>query len=233
MRNTVGIRRKSSMGVFEEGVVLVCGDVIKAALEALLAARRIPVRDNSPYAVVEYGFTLPEGKTSIVFEWNRIDRLIGLFGETAGDTAVPPCPVSPASAAAPVTPAAAAAPTAPVSSLSPIEPAQRSVIGRAANDTLEILAYGRICFFEARGNITFCVTPEGEYRVKEKLYELEAILPEDRFIRVSRSYIANIQNVSQIVPWFGRRLVLRFNHTKAEVEVSKNYASSFKDFLGI
>jgi len=219
----VGIRRKSSMGVFEEGVVLVCGDGIKAALEALLTARRIPMRDNSPYAVVEYGFTLPEGKTSIVFEWNRIDKLIGLFGEPAGNT----------DPAAPVTTAAAAASTAPVSSLSPIESAQRSVIGRAANDTLEILAYGRICFFEARGNITFCVTPEGEYRVKEKLYELETILPEDRFIRVSRSYIANIQNVSQIVPWFGRRLVLRFNHTKAEVEVSKNYTSSFKDFLGI
>jgi two-component system, LytTR family, response regulator len=191
------------MGVFEEGVVLVCGDGSKAALEALLIARRIPVRDHSSYAVVEYGNTLPEGKTCVVFEWNQIDKLIGLFGEPGEN------------------PAAAT------------EPSPRSIVGRKANDTLEILAYGRICFFEARGNLTFCVTPEGEYRVKEKLYELETLLPGDRFIRVSRSYIANIQNVSQIVPWFGRRLVLRFNHTKAEVEVSKNYASSFKDFLGI
>ena len=215
------------MGVFEEGVVLVCGDGSKAALEALLTARRIPVRNDSSYAVVEYGLPLPEGKTCIVFEWNRIDKLIGLFGEPGENLAAAafsPDPVTPANAAAPV-------PGAPVSSAT--EPSPRSIVGRKANDTLEILAYGRICFFEARGNLTFCVTPEGEYRVKEKLYELETLLPGDRFIRVSRSYIANIQNVSQIVPWFGRRLVLRFNHTKAEVEVSKNYASSFKDFLGI
>ncbi len=114
-----------------------------------------------------------------------------------------------------------------------VESGPRSIIGRAENDTLEILPFERICFFEARGNNTICVTPEGEYRVKEKLYELETALPTDRFIRVSRSFIVNIQNVRQIVPWFGRRLVLKFNHTKAEVEVSKNYASSFKDFLGL
>ncbi len=217
------------MGVFEEGVVLVCGDGSKAALEALLGTRRIPVSDHSSYAVVEYGCPLPEGKTCIVFDWNRIDKLIGLFakpGENLAAAASSNDPVTPPAAAAPV-------PGAPVSSAAATEPAARSIIGRKANDTLEILSYGRICFFEARGNVTFCVTPDGEYRVKEKLYELETLLPEDRFIRVSRSYIANIQNVSQIVPWFGRRLVLRFNHTKAEVEVSKNYASSFKDFLGI
>lgn len=80
---------------------------------------------------------------------------------------------------------------------------------------------------------TVCVTPLGEYKVKEKLYELETSLPEDRFIRVSRSFIVNIENVSQIVPWFGRRLVLRFGNTKLEVEVSKNYSTAFKDFLGL
>jgi len=110
---------------------------------------------------------------------------------------------------------------------------QKSVIGRAENETMEIIPHSRICFFEARGNVTVCITPYGEYKVKEKLYELETTLPEDRFIRVSRSYIVNIENVSQIVPWFGRRLVLRFVNTKKEVEVSKNYSTSFKNFLGL
>lgn len=215
------------MGVYEEGVYLVCGEGIKAALEALLNARSIPVRGDSPYAVVEYGFTLPEGRTCIVFEWNRIDKLIGLFPGPDQDAAALPSTESQATALSPNSPASRDIQAAAA------EAGQRPIIGRKANDTLEILSYARICFFEARGNVTYCVTPDGEYRVKEKLYELESMLPEDRFIRVNRSYIANIQNVSQIVPWFGRRLVLRFNHTKAEVEVSKNYASSFKDFLGI
>jgi DNA-binding LytR/AlgR family response regulator len=113
------------------------------------------------------------------------------------------------------------------------DPLQRSVIGKAADDTMDIIVHSRICYFEARNNAVYCVTADGEYRVKEKLYELETTLPEDRFIRISRSYIVNIENVSRIIPWFGRRLVLRFNNTKKEVEVSKNYASAFKAFLKI
>ncbi len=113
------------------------------------------------------------------------------------------------------------------------DPLQRSVIGKAADDTMDIIVHSRICYFEASNNAVYCVTADGEYRVKEKLYELETTLPEDRFIRISRSYIVNIENVSRIIPWFGRRLVLRFNNTKKEVEVSKNYASAFKAFLKI
>jgi hypothetical protein len=115
----------------------------------------------------------------------------------------------------------------------PADSPQKSIIGKAENETMEIIPHSHICFFEARGNATVCVTPLGEYKVKEKLYELETSLPEDRFIRVSRSFIVNIENVSQIVPWFGRRLVLRFGNTKLEVEVSKNYSTAFKDFLGL
>ncbi|MDD4096738.1 MAG: LytTR family DNA-binding domain-containing protein [Oscillospiraceae bacterium] len=117
--------------------------------------------------------------------------------------------------------------------VNPLDPSPKTFIGKAPNDTMEIIAHGRICFFEARGNIVHCVTSDGEYRIKEKLYELEGTLPTDRFIRVSRSYIVNIENVAQIIPWFGRRLVLRFNNTRKEVEVSKSYAPAFKDFLGL
>jgi DNA-binding LytR/AlgR family response regulator len=116
---------------------------------------------------------------------------------------------------------------------SPSDPTQKTIIGKTSDDTMEIIAYGRICFFEARGNLVYCVAPDGEYRMKEKLYELESTLPNDRFIRVSRSFIVNIENVARIIPWFGRRLLLRFNNTRKEVEVSKSYATSFKDFLGL
>lgn len=188
------------MGVFTDGIDLVVRDEIRGVLTELLAVRRVPLIPTSPYAVVEKGKAIPEGKIAIVFEWDQVNRLFELIGsqqESVNDNV------------------------------------QRSVIGRAENDTMEIIPHARVCFFESRGNFTFCITPLGEYKVKEKLYELETMLPEDRFIRVSRSFIVNIENVSQIVPWFGRRLVLRFGNTKREVEVSKNYASAFKDFLGL
>lgn len=106
-----------------------------------------------------------------------------------------------------------------------------TVIGRSGEETYEIIPYARICFFEGRGNHTYCITKDEEYRVREKLYELEEKLPGNRFIRVGKSFIVNIENVKQIVPWFGRRLVLKFTECKKEVEVSKNFAKSFKEFL--
>ncbi|MDP4092198.1 MAG: LytTR family DNA-binding domain-containing protein [Bacillota bacterium] len=106
-----------------------------------------------------------------------------------------------------------------------------TIIGKSPDENYEIIPHRQICFFEGRGNNIFCITKEGEYRVKEKLYELEAKLPQNAFVRVSKSFIVNIENVKQIIPWFGRRLVLKFTDCRKEVEVSKNYSKSFKEFL--
>lgn len=189
------------MGIFTDGVDIVAREEIRDILTELLAARKVPLNSSSPYALVEKGLTIPEGKTAILFEWSQVSRIFELIG------------------------------TAPQEGIT--DSSQKSIIGKAENETMEIIPHSRVCFFEARGNVVFCITPLGEYKVKEKLYELEASLPEDRFIRVSRSFVVNIENVSQIVPWFGRRLVLRFGNTKREVEVSKNYSIAFKDFLGL
>lgn len=109
--------------------------------------------------------------------------------------------------------------------------ASSTIIGKSGDENYVIIPYAQICFFEGRGNNTFCITREGEYRVKEKLYELDSRLPKSYFTRVGRSFIVNIKNVKQIVPWFGRRLVLRFTDCRKEVEVSKSYTKSFKEFL--
>ncbi|HEX2945920.1 MAG TPA: LytTR family DNA-binding domain-containing protein [Clostridia bacterium] len=111
------------------------------------------------------------------------------------------------------------------------EDTSNTIIGRSPDENYVIIPYAQICYFEGRGNNTFCIAKEGEYRVKEKLYELEARLPQSFFVRVGRSFIVNIKNVNQIVPWFGRRLVLKFMDCRKEVEVSKNYTKSFKEFL--
>lgn len=114
----------------------------------------------------------------------------------------------------------------------PAESYAEGIIGEA-NDRYTILNYHHICFFEARGNSIYGITGNGEYRVKEKLFELEAKLPQNRFIRINKSVIINISQVKEIIPWFGRRLLLRFDRVNMEMEVSKNYVRNFKEFLGI
>lgn len=101
------------------------------------------------------------------------------------------------------------------------------------DDSYEILNYPDVIYIEAQGNLVYCKTSKGIYRLKEKLYELDERLQPQGFIRISKSTIINIVNVAEIKPHFGGRLLLKLNETAVEKEVSKSFVKEFKDFLGL
>lgn len=113
----------------------------------------------------------------------------------------------------------------------PSDKENQSIVGRLDEERYELIPYAKVNCFEGRGNFVYCITAGKEYRIKEKLYELELKLPRNRFIRVSKSYIVNISNVKEIIPWFGGRLILRFSDSNKEVEVSRSQVRGFKEFL--
>nr|WP_242520323.1 LytTR family DNA-binding domain-containing protein [Halobacillus kuroshimensis] len=100
-------------------------------------------------------------------------------------------------------------------------------------EEFHVLPHADILYFEAQDAVVFCHTKNDVYRMKEKLFRLEERLPGEQFIKVSRSFIVHINTVEKIIPWFNRRLLLTFEGSKKEVEVSKNYVKSFKAFLGM
>ncbi|MEC3885783.1 hypothetical protein GLW00_06665 [Halobacillus litoralis] len=101
------------------------------------------------------------------------------------------------------------------------------------NDAYYILPHEDILYFEALDAVVLCHTSEETYHLKERLFQLENRLPGDQFVRVSRSFIVQINAVTKVIPWFNRRLLLTFAGSKKEVEVSKSYVKSFKAFLGM
>lgn len=101
------------------------------------------------------------------------------------------------------------------------------------DEAYHVINHVSILYFEALDAGVLCHTATDVYRLKEKLYQLEERLPSDRFIKVSRSFIVHIDAVTRIIPWFNRRLLLKFERSKKEVEVSKNYVGHFKAFLGM
>ncbi|KGX86081.1 LytTR family DNA-binding domain-containing protein [Pontibacillus litoralis] len=101
------------------------------------------------------------------------------------------------------------------------------------NEEYHVINHEDILYFEAVDSSVWCHTGTEVYRLKDKLYQLEERLPSDRFIKVSRSFIVHIDSVTRIIPWFNRRLLLKFEQSKKEVEVSKNYVGHFKEFLGM
>jgi two-component system LytT family response regulator len=102
-----------------------------------------------------------------------------------------------------------------------------------SEDSYEIVRTEHVHFFTAEGNNVYCHTETGKYEIKRKLYEIERELAPRGFIRVNKSTIVNIMKVSEIAPWFGGRLLLMFKDREKDIEVSRNYVASFKNFLGL
>jgi len=101
------------------------------------------------------------------------------------------------------------------------------------NEEYYMLSYSDILYFEANESFVYCHSHNDRYLIKDKLYSVENSLPRNQFVRISRSFIININKVVKIIPWFNRRLLLQFHDSKKEVEVSKNYVTNFKTFLGM
>lgn len=87
-----------------------------------------------------------------------------------------------------------------------------------------------IYYIEAVDNRSFIYTKGKVYETKQKLYELEDILKEKRFLRVSKSTILNLMKVSSIKPALNGRFsaVLRSGE---QVIISRKYVPELKKAL--
>ena len=56
--------------------------------------------------------------------------------------------------------------------------------------------------FEASGNHVKVRTADASYLLRETIKSLEARLDPDRFVRIHRSTIVNVENVREIRPWY-------------------------------
>lgn len=87
-----------------------------------------------------------------------------------------------------------------------------------------------IHFFHTENDSVLAVNSDGSYKLKEKLYELEDILPSNKFIRLSKSVIANLHELSRFEASFNGTLCVYFKSGVKEY-VSRTYVSAIKDAL--
>lgn len=87
-----------------------------------------------------------------------------------------------------------------------------------------------IHFFHTENESVFAVNASGSFKLKEKLYELEKILPSTKFIRLSKSVIANLHELSRFEASFNGTLCVYFK-SGAKEYVSRTYVSAIKEAL--
>lgn len=105
----------------------------------------------------------------------------------------------------------------------------RFLVGREG-DMQHILKPNEIHYFHTNNDTITAVTAKGEFRLKEKLYELEELLPPSQFIRLSKSVLANLEELSRFEASFHGTLCVYFKSGTKEY-VSRNYVNTIKESL--
>lgn len=95
-----------------------------------------------------------------------------------------------------------------------------------------ILKPNDIHYFHTEREGVVAVTAEGSFMLKEKLYELEKMLPSTQFIRLSKSVIANLHELSRFEASFNGTLCVHFKSGQKEY-VSRTYVSGIKEILKV
>lgn len=87
-----------------------------------------------------------------------------------------------------------------------------------------------ILFFETDGEKIYGHTREEAYEVRQKLYELEELLP-IAFCRISKSTIVNAKQIYSLEKSFSGTSTVNFYQTHKQVHVSRRYYQLLKERL--
>ncbi|MBK9292274.1 MAG: response regulator transcription factor [Bacteroidetes bacterium] len=99
------------------------------------------------------------------------------------------------------------------------KPLERIVV--KSGSKIHVIPLEDIQQIEAQDDYVMIHTPEGRFMKKETMQRLESQLPQERFIRVHRSFIVNINQVQRIEQ-YGKESYLLILKNGNEVSVSKS-----------
>lgn len=102
------------------------------------------------------------------------------------------------------------------------------------NETAVLVAYADILWVEADNKKTYVQTAQGErLSLRSTLKDLEDRLAAHHIVRVHKAYLANLDHIAEIVPWFSGTYVLRMDDTaRTEIPLSRQFAKVLRDMSG-
>lgn len=87
-----------------------------------------------------------------------------------------------------------------------------------------------VCYIEAVDNKVFLYTQKQVYETRQKLYELEELLKEKYFLRVSKSLLLNLMKVRSIKPALNGRFMAVLPNGE-ELIISRKYVPELRAAL--
>ena len=100
------------------------------------------------------------------------------------------------------------------------------------NDETIVLDTATILYIEALERNTFVYTKSATYQSDMKLYELEEVLSNQDFIRVSKQMIVNLRKVKSLKADVNRKIRVTLQNDE-QIMVSRMYADELRKRLGV
>lgn len=89
-----------------------------------------------------------------------------------------------------------------------------------------------VLYFESVDHRTFLYTEDDELEINQRLYELEHILSDKDFVRISKSQIVNINKIRSLKPELNRTILATMCN-KEQLIISRKYAKTIRNILSI
>lgn len=99
------------------------------------------------------------------------------------------------------------------------------------NGIILLIPFGDILYANIEERSVRVVTRERSYLTNYTLTELEGLL-KPSFLRVHKSYLAHLDQIHSIIPWFNNTYNLIMSD-KSEIPVSRTYVKVFRERMGL
>ncbi len=106
----------------------------------------------------------------------------------------------------------------------------QTVLGYRENEISPLSVADAICFFIEDGHV-FIMTNAGRFRLRERLYILEGMLP-DNFVKINQSCIANMKKIEKFEASYGGSLRVIFKNGHSDY-VSRRQLKQVKIRFGL
>lgn len=101
------------------------------------------------------------------------------------------------------------------------------------NEKIIVVDVDNIYYCLARERVTFIFTKNEEYSVNLCISEFYKKLPKNIFFKCHRSYIVNLNKISEIIPWFNNTYNLKLQNINHDIPVSRSNIKEFKHLMNI
>ena len=90
-----------------------------------------------------------------------------------------------------------------------------------SGQSIKIIPIEDIAFIKANGDYISINTPNGYWLKEQTMKYTEDLLPTDRFVRIHRSYIVNVNHISRIERYGEQHLVVLHNNEKIKISAAR------------